>query len=455
MKRSTELRQQRAKLITDMRVILDGAGSDSLAPDKQRRFDALTVEVDGLAAQIETLEVQERHELGDSQATVRPVLRSGAGLAALEAELNSPGKPQISRDQMVADASAARRDEANYVVTTDGRQIRLLARGERLRDHARREFDGEYPSLGQVVRGLVTGKWDGVDKRAMGIGLDVTGGFLLPAPVAAEVIDLARAKARVFEAGARTIPMDTSELTIARITNDPTPYWRGEHVTITDSDLELGAVRLAPYTVAALVKLSFELAQDAANVNALVSATLTAALANEIDRVLLRGTGAGQPQGLKGMIGGQWNVPEQALGPNGATPTNYDNFSLAVQDVLAGNLEPNAVILHPRTLGTLDRLKDTTNQPLSPPESWGRLAKLATSQVSITETKGTSSDCSDGFVGQWDNLLVGVRQNILIEATREAGTSFEKAQVWVRALARVDSVLARSAAFSIVTGIRP
>ena len=55
----------------------------------------------------------------------------------------------------------------------------------------------------------------------------VDGGILLDSAVSARVIDLARAKTRVIEAGAMTLPMDAREITIARVESEPSPAWRG------------------------------------------------------------------------------------------------------------------------------------------------------------------------------------------------------------------------------------
>ncbi len=57
-------------------------------------------------------------------------------------------------------------------------------------------------------------------------------------------------------------------------------------------------------------------------------------------------------------------------------------------------------------------------------------------------------------MGAWENHLVGIRENIIIEASRDASTAFEKAQVWIRAYLRADNVFSRSAALSVITGIQ-
>ena len=180
------------------------------------------------------------------------------------------------------------------------------------------------------------------------------------------------------------------------------------------------------------------------------------ALALELDRAALYGSGtAPEPRGVKNTAG----IGVQSQGTNGAALTNYDPFSTAVQTIQAANGEPNAVIYSPRTSGTLDRLKDTTNQPLQPPPSFSDLLKLPTSQVPNNLTQGTSSVASDAFIGEWNELLLGLRTQLRIEASRVSTvggeSAFDRLQVHVRAYLRADIAVAQPSHFVVITGIIP
>src|SRR3546814_21114589 len=63
-----------------------------------------------------------------------------------------------------------------------------------------------------------------------------------------------------------------------------------------------------------------------------------------------------------------------------------DLFSQAVENVQTANFDgPFSVIYAPRTSGTLDRLVDTTGQPLRPTPSFEALRKFTTTQVPIDQ----------------------------------------------------------------------
>ena len=206
------------------------------------------------------------------------------------------------QEELCYDALIAKADKIEYVpvhqmvTLNDDRwlhsgDLRVLKPEERLSS-----LVGAAPdpfSMRKFLRGVISGDWKGADleRRAMSEGALTGGGYLMPEFWSANVIDLARNKARIFQAGAQTIPMPTSEVHLARQTADPTAQWHIENATIASSDLTFDQANLYARTLVALVKLSVELGEDAVNVDAVVEAALSKALAIQLDRAALRGKG--------------------------------------------------------------------------------------------------------------------------------------------------------------------
>ncbi len=310
-------------------------------------------------------------------------------------------------------------------------------------------------TMGRLIRGIVTGDWNGIpiEARAMSVGSGAGGGFVVPDQLSARVIDRARNQARVLKSGARTIPMETSTMKLARVANDGTAAWKLENAAATASDLVLEQISLQAKTLVALVRSSIEIVEDS-DIEGTIENALASALALQLDLACLRGSGVNpEPRGIRNTTG----VAIQSLGANGAALTSYDPISTAVQTIQAANGDPNAVIYSPRTAGSLDRLKDTTNQPLRPPPSVEGLQRLVTAQIPDNLTQGTSTLASEAYVGQWDELLIGVRRNLVIEASREAADATESAfrnmQVWIRAYLRADVAIAQPSHFVTITGV--
>jgi HK97 family phage major capsid protein len=307
--------------------------------------------------------------------------------------------------------------------------------------------------LGKIVRGLVTGEWQGAEdeKRAMSEGTLTAGGHMVPTPLAARIIDRARSQTRVIQAGASTVPMDSQTLKVARQTGDPTVSWHTENAAISDSGLTFDAVTFTAQTPPCLTVLSRELIEDATGVDDAVENAIARAIALEFDRVALYGTGsAPQPRGIANTSGVTLTAHG---GANGGSISNYDLFVDGFQVLRGANFEPTGVIVAPRTETSLAKLKDTTNQPLAAPEAVRAVPRYSTTQVPVNLTTGTSTDTSDAFVGQWDELMLGVRSNLEIQFLGERYA--DNGQVAFLAWFRGDVQLAHPAAFNVVRGLRP
>jgi HK97 family phage major capsid protein len=204
-----------------------------------------------------------------------------------------------------------------------------------------------------------------------------------------------------------------------------------------------------------LLRLSIEVLEDARNLENVIRSQLATAIALELDRVGLLGSGVGEPCGLLPTAG----LSQYSMGTNGATPANYDPFSIAVQRLLEANAAADglAVIMAPRTWGTLDRFKEaTTLAPLQPPASYAQLARYVTNQIPTNLTQGSNAETSMAFVGDFKQMLFGMRSELRIEATRTGGDddAFAKMDVLIRAYLRADVAILRPNHFTKIVGIK-
>lgn len=309
--------------------------------------------------------------------------------------------------------------------------------------------------LGRYLRGLATGEWSGAEReqslytKALSEGTLTAGGHLVPTPLAAGIIDLARNASRVMQAGAVTVPMQAQTLKVPRLTGEGSPGWRAENAAITDSDMTFDAVTFTARSLNRLVRLSVELFEDSdPSAGGVIARSFAAQFALEIDRAALRGTGtAPEPRGVLNTTG----VTTTTHGANGALLTNYDFHLDAVGVVRGNNFEPNAHLQAPRTNTSLSKLKESTTLAyLAPPA--GMLPMLPTKQVPIDLTVGTSTDCSEIYTGDWSQLMVGIRSQIRLEFLRERYA--DSGQYAFLAWFRGDVQLAQPSAFVVDTGVR-
>jgi HK97 family phage major capsid protein len=338
MPKLADLLERRTAIETEMRTLYDAAeqAGQDMTGDALESWTRLKAELDDIVAR-------------EGRARTRDAL-----------DRQTPGRAVTKRDD---DGSAwaltSEQRMADYVRATTGQSAEGL-------------------SLGRTVRGVITGDWRGAEaeRRVMGSGVSTAGGYFIPDPVSANVIDLARNVSVLVAAGALTIPMTTNNMTMVRVISDPTATWRAEGQTISESDATFGAILLSPNSVAALVRVNAELMADAENFAAQLDAQLAAALALKLDHAGLYGIGASaEPLGLRHVS----DVNEISMGTNGAVPSDYDDFLDLIRDVELDNGTPDVLIWSPRTKNTMAQIvtgitSDKTK--LAPPADFAALRKL-------------------------------------------------------------------------------
>lgn len=313
-------------------------------------------------------------------------------------------------------------------------------------------------SLGKILRAKILGDPIGLnfhEFKALGESVGGAGGWFVSPALSGYVIDLARNKSCVLLAGGWTLPMTTEEMTLVKVLTDPTAYWTAEHSKITESEGTFGPIKLKAMVVGCLVRVSRALLEDAPNSGNVIESQIGSALGLEVDRCALLGNGVNEPKGLLHCA----DINSYSMGTNGAALTNYDPFSYAVQYVAEDNGLATAVIYAPRTAGNLDRLKEgTTLAPLAPPPSFQALNKFSTNQIPITQTQGTSSVASSAFVGDYKNIVIGMRKQLTIDVAASGVGSgsvdvFSSVEALIRGYLRIDVAVLRENHFTWIKGI--
>lgn len=314
-------------------------------------------------------------------------------------------------------------------------EIRAYRPDERMADP-----DADGLSIGRYIVGLATGNWSGAEEeRALATESDPSGGYLIPEPLSSRVIDLARAGSSVMAAGVQTVEMDSKTLSLTRVSSDPTPSWHRENATVATSEPGFEQVELDAKTLAVTVPISVEATEDSANLPDVVERTLRQALGLELDRAILRGSEPDTADANLEPVGIRWTDNVQLTSNSSSGLSNWDPISQDIQAVREQDGEPTALIWHPTLAGQAERLKATDDQPLQPPASVADITKIRSTQIP-TDLTG-SNDETELYVGDYRGVLVGMRTQTRIEATREGGDAFDKLQVRVRAYLRADAVL--------------
>jgi HK97 family phage major capsid protein len=396
-------------------------------------------------------EKRELERLGDNLDGIEVQMRMADGFdaqnEAAERALHALGHPGTD---------TARSGDFVYEATGERAAVR---KGESFRSHAlvagHRETNedhavAQYGNLGNLVRALSTSG----------------GAAVVPTVWSAELIDLARNKSAVLQAGASLVPMDAGVVKIGRLSGDPTAAFRAEASAITPSDPTFDNVTLTATTMSSLVVGSLEWFQDANNADVIVKNAIAQAMASRLDLVALYGgivAGAGSlnlptPPNPRGVLAALNAVlPGNVLGAatNGTTQTAatfYGEVLDAIYKVRYANEEPTALVWNAKLSRLYAGANDTTNQPLRLPADVEALPRLMTNQVP-SYTQGTMTNtATDLFVADWTQLLIGQRLGITIQVLTERYA--DTGQIGIVAHWRGDVQPARPAAFAVYRAIK-
>lgn len=435
------LREKRAAAYDTMRSVLDANGDGELSPAEADRFDAAERDFDKYDEQIQ------REERGHSAA------RAGR----LHARDRSTGAEHRS----AGFATIGGGHDGGQRATTDGP---FLARGASMLDWVeqrglgqRDERTGLEPdeqrefNIGRLVRGAVTGNWTGseLEHRAVTSGAG-SGQILVPTVTSAGVIDLLRNRARLFEAGAQAVGMESETKKLPRLVSDPTPGWRAQSSPVAVSDPSFDGVTLKSRTLAVLTKIAMELLEDvSAESSAAIEASLVAALALEIERVGEYGSGVGEePLGIKNTPG----VNVAPIATNGKVPTNYAELVKAYFAIRKRNAQPTAFILSEREAETYAGLTASDGQPLRLPPAIEDVPMLSTNQIKTDQAQGTGTNAGDVFTGDFSKVAVGFRPEVGIRLASSRDTFLDSLEVAVVAFVRCDVAVLQPSALEVQTG---
>ena len=338
----------------------------------------------------------------------------------------------------------------------NGDDLKVLRNAVDIRNHFAQKGETNRPEnnvrLDDFVRGVAGMRSSTAVQNSLSTGTDTSGGYLLPTVVMAEILQALVPASSLLSAGAGILPLEqgAKSFTTVAVDSIPTAAWRLESGTVNMSDPAFRAVVAAPKSLAFYFKISRELLADASNLTAALTIAITQSFARELDRAGLLGSGtAPEPRGIANTPG----ISLVANGANGAALANYSNFFSGMNSILSLNAPtPTAAIMSPRSLTKLGGLIDTTNQPVTVPLMLQPMRMLTTTAIPNNLTVGTSSDCSQIFLGDFSKLVFAMREQMSIQMLDQ--TFATTGEVGFMCHCRADVMLQYPAAFAIVNGVR-
>ena len=271
--------------------------------------------------------------------------------------------------------------------------------------------------------------------------------------------------------GVRVIPVTGSNIRLPRESTRAGASQAAEAGTLSSADATLAQQNITIEKQYAMRRWSSELGADSDPAfAAFLDATVIRDLDIQQDIQWLRGTGSTpQVTGILSYSSLTTSTAPVATSTNGDVLT-FDDVMFAAYDLDAVNAEADFAIGHPRNIHTLRKTKDANGRYLmsfdGTPRGFG-LARDAggpdailadflpffkTTNLTITQTVGTNTDCTTIIVGDSRQVLILERQGI--ELMLSPHVYFTTDELAVRAIGRSAIAILQPTAVTLLTGVR-
>ncbi|OPX50906.1 phage major capsid protein [Clostridium thermobutyricum] len=342
---------------------------------------------------------------------------------------------EIEKQKLIAQARGVKLEEGR-MLNTDS--IKLIEKRQSFYDNViKRNENTKRLSIGKYVKGMLMGDWDGAkDEMIAYRSLNTTtGATIIPNTLSANIIDLARPKMALGDIP--IIPMDTNNITIAKIKEDPKFGFKAELQSVESSAMTFEPIELKSKMVYGLMQISLELLESAQNIDSIIQEAMSNAIAQAIDEKGLYGKGVqgnlttvdlgdeqkvitNEPKGI--LTYDTINTIES----DNINSTKYVSFIKGIGEITKANGTPNIITYNSNIDTEISLLTDSTGQPLNAPK------KMETMNYVI------SNNIQDNQALIYDSnaIVMGIQNRILLEVSRDKG--FSDGSVWFRAYAMVD-----------------
>lgn len=301
--------------------------------------------------------------------------------------------------------------------------------------------------IGKYVRGVVTGNWENADAERRAIDTSATG-TIIPAVCSAQILDYARNVSLFGSAGVPTYPMDSNNLTLARLVKDPDFSFKAEGTEGAEVDFDLDSVTLQAKTCYGYCYVSLEAIESAKNLTQIITQSFGQAMANSIDKAMLYGQakklGSGVEDFAPAGIMNDTNVNSIV-----ATNNGYADYIKGIGAIRRANGVPTVLGINADTEELLALLTDNNGQPLNAPKSYDELKKVVSNQLACNSETG-----SDALVFDPNAMAIGVQNNIRFRMITDSDECIKKGLVCFQIYSMLDCKAVRPTHISKITGIK-
>jgi HK97 family phage major capsid protein len=302
--------------------------------------------------------------------------------------------------------------------------------------------------------------------KALAASVASDGGYLVAPQYSQDILTARRAKVIVRQAGAVEYPMPTGTLHLPKVATGVTGGYIGENANPTHSNPVFGENILTWKKLAVTSAISNDLLRyNSPQSDAIVRDDIVRSLAVSEDAAFIRSQGVGgEPKGLR-----YWASAGNIIAANTVSVANVTaDLGKSIYTMLDNNVPvtKGAWLLSPRSHYYLITVRDGIgNFAFRPEMAAGTLFGypfFVTTSIPRNLTVGANADCSEVYFVNFDDVVIGDSQRLLIDVSSEAAyyngssvvAAFSLDQTVIRAIAEHDLVVRDPNAVVVLTGVR-
>ena len=299
--------------------------------------------------------------------------------------------------------------------------------------------------LGKYVRGAVTGSWNDATEERAAFTTSSTG-VIIPQVLSAQVIDMARNVSLFTKAGVPIVPMETNNLTIARVAEDPVFAFKEELAEADESSFTLEPVELKAKTAYGYAYCSLETIHSASNLSEILYQVFSRAFADMCDRGMLYGQESNgslvdyAPTGI---------MNDTDVNTIQASNKGFSDFIRAIGAVRRANGNPTVVGMNAATEEQLSLMTDSNGNILEEPKAFADLTKVVSNQLIEDPTTG-----SDALVFDPKAMIIGLQNQLVFRMFQDDDYCIKHGAMGFQIYAMLDCVATQPKHITKITGIK-
>jgi len=279
--------------------------------------------------------------------------------------------------------------------------------------------------------------------KALSEGDNASGGYLVPPEFRAQLVEDIK-DSPVMRNLVTVIPMGSDSLELPTLASDVRTSSGSENTAIQTTTARFGTLTFTPYRLNTMMYTSRELVADSAiSIVPLITRLFTQAIGRAEDTAIINGSGTGQPKGIITDIANISGIDNANVDANLAGNLKLLPFRLGTAYRSRAKWVMNSI-----TLGAISALKDNNGQFLYK-EGIEGLSPHRLCGYEVFEQNDMPLDTI--LFGDFSNYYLADREQMSVETTTQGAGTFEKHQVAIKVVERIDGKIALTQAFRKLT----